>query len=96
MIDPKHDPEPVTDYARRCLNCGKDYGPGRSSRCPHEPVPVTVIACGPSSKTCKCECPDGPCGHVWDGPPRVEGTMESATCSKCGMAAIDHDLWVSP
>lgn len=63
------------------------------------PEPITVISCGPSTKTCKCNCPDGDCEHVWDGKGVEEeleggGGMSSATCSKCGMPAISHDMWV--
>ena len=63
---------------------------------------VTVFSCGPSSETCKCECATGgPCEHQWDGPwEEIQGengvTGGTATCSKCGLRAIDHDLWVAP
>lgn len=57
------------------------------------------ICLGPSSPKCRCECPDGPCEHQWDGEAVDEefeggGGCSSATCSKCGMRAIDHDMWV--
>jgi hypothetical protein len=68
---------------------------------------VTIITCGPGTPKCECQCPDGPCERVWDGSeielisydarhgrPYVSGS--SATCSRCGMGAYDHDLWVSP
>jgi hypothetical protein len=68
---------------------------------------VGFIACGPNTAKCKCQCPDGPCEHVWDGP--VIGLLgydtrlgrpyafgRSSTCSRCGMSAFDHDLRVSP
>lgn len=66
--------------------------------------PVTVFACGPSMRTCKCECPDGPCEHQWDGPwvefkndHDSEGLSGgSSSCSKCGMLSMDHDIWVLP
>ena len=51
---------------------------------------------------CKCSCPDGDCDHVWDGPEEIEryenGNVKSAssTCSKCGMSAMSHDVWVCP
>ena len=58
---------------------------------------VTVFACGPSTGKCKCQCPDGPCEHKWDGKEVQVGPGGwSITCSKCGMAAMDHDLWVMP
>ena len=58
-----------------------------------EPVAVTVFAC-PAG--CVCHCPDGPCGHVWDGPERERyaGRVVSVTCSRCGAWAIDHDARV--
>ncbi len=40
------------------------------------------------------------CGHVWNGEPYYERNIEgetflsSVTCSKCGMTAIDHDMWL--
>lgn len=50
---------------------------------------------------CYCDCPDGPCQHVWDGPEYVEeseggGYMSSVTCSRCGMPAIYHDMRCGP
>ncbi len=56
-------------------------------------------ACGPSTAKCRCQCPDGPCEHKFDGPGE---TIEfdggaggwTATCSHCGMEAMHHDLWV--
>ena len=55
-----------------------------------------VFGCGPSSDQCTCQCPDGPCEHKWDGPVHNEPQMSTATCSKCGELAINHDLWVMP
>ncbi len=51
-------------------------------------------------KICRCECPDGPCEHQWDGP-WVEinlggGGGDSVTCSRCGITAIGHDLRCLP
>jgi hypothetical protein len=65
---------------------------------PKEGDQVTVFFCGPSRGQCKCECATGgPCDHVWDGPEVPFGDRgSSSTCSKCGMTAIDHDLWVCP
>lgn len=69
----------------------------RDGMTPHD----TAIACGPSTPTCRCKCPDGPCEHVFDGP-FIEHRDEdgchtgTATCSRCGMEAIVHDLWVLP
>jgi hypothetical protein len=56
--------------------------------------PVRVFICG--RELCKDGQP-----HSWDGP-GVEsemgggGFMSSTTCSKCGLAAIDHDLMCGP
>jgi hypothetical protein len=59
---------------------------------------VSVHVCGPQSAKCSCECPDGPCEHVWDGElyTSSDGLGESATCSRCGMVAMHHDMWVMP
>lgn len=75
--------------ARLAARCG----------CAAEAIPVTTIhVCGPSRETCRCQCPDGPCEHVWDGPwaESEDGLLQTATCSRCGMWASDHDLWVAP
>lgn len=50
---------------------------------------------------CYCDCPDGPCQHVWDGPEYTEeseggGFMSSVTCSRCGTPAIYHDMRCGP
>lgn len=62
------------------------------------PEDVTVFACGPSAKQCKCECPTGCCEHKWDGPEweSEDGLAGSTTCSRCGAARINHDMWVGP
>ncbi len=68
----------------------------------------TIFACGPQSKTCKCECTrDGLCEHQWDGPEKYvtsEGNITddrntkhiigTVTCSRCGMFAIEHSMWL--
>jgi hypothetical protein len=69
-------------------------------------TPGAVFSCGPSSEKCTCNCPGGPCEHQWDGPWQdlidLDGegneyvSGSSATCSKCGMLCLEHDLWVSP
>jgi len=57
---------------------------------------ITIHTCGPSRKECKCQCPDGPCEHKWDGETVSYGRAYTSTCSKCGMLAIEHSLWVGP
>ena len=59
-------------------------------------LPITAYVCGPSTDTYKCQCPNGPCEHIWDGPIEEydEGRCVSATCSRCGMTAVSHSLWV--
>ena len=59
------------------------------------------ISRGPSSAICLCRCPDGLCEHVWDGPVEESDTegggfYSSATCGKCGMSAMSHDMWCGP
>ncbi len=51
---------------------------------------------GPSSEQCNCNCPDGKCGHKWDGPWRELPDGGTATCSICGMGCDAHDMWVMP
>lgn len=61
--------------------------------------PVTVHLCGPATATCSCSCASGgPCEHQWDGATQTseDGLIGTVTCSRCGMAAIDHDMWVGP
>lgn len=60
-----------------------------------------VLLCGPGNATCRCTCGrDGEriCEHKWDGPAYdSEATgVSSVTCSRCGMSAFSHDMWVMP
>ena len=32
------------------------------------------------------------CGHIWDGAVDEGDNFASATCSRCGMSAISHDM----
>lgn len=52
--------------------------------------------CGPSERPCVCNCPGGACGHIWDGPVKELENGATATCSRCGMEAMSHDIWVAP
>lgn len=62
---------------------------------------VTTFICGPQNATCKCNCPES-CEHKWDGPGvnfewgENGATGNSVTCSRCGMTAFGHDIWVAP
>lgn len=61
---------------------------------------LTVHVCGPSRPTCKCNCPES-CEHVRDGPWQEldfdgGGGGGTVTCSRCGMTAMSHSLWVGP
>lgn len=58
----------------------------------------SLYLCGPQPKTCKCQCPNGPCEHKWDGPVEESdsGLIGSVTCSRCGLWAMDHSMWVGP
>jgi len=72
------------------------------------PQPVTVFSRGPQNQRCACKCPAGPCEHVWDGPSKFvafgarEGSdllvrrLARASCSRCGMDGLTHDLWALP
>lgn len=57
----------------------------------------TVAVCGPTSyPKCICKCPES-CGHVFDGEIIEVGQGSfSVTCSRCGVDAMSHDLWVMP
>ena len=49
--------------------------------------------------SCYCACASGgPCEHKWDGEPYEsdDGAVWSATCSRCGMTAMSHDLRNAP
>lgn len=65
-----------------------------------EELTASFFSCGPGNARCACECGQGgPCGHQWDGEGESViyedgGGMESASCSKCGMLAIDHSMWL--
>jgi hypothetical protein len=47
---------------------------------------------------CYCDCPDGPCQHVWDGPDYTsdDQCMVSVTCSRCGAVCAYHDMRCAP
>lgn len=71
--------------------------PGRELSMVPRPQPITISMCGPSKGKCKCECSTGgPCDHDWDGPEETTEHSSSATCSKCGMSAMSHSMWVGP
>ena len=62
---------------------------------------IVTFVCGPSSRECRCQCPDGPCEHEWTGEVVTrddEGRVRGASmaCSRCGMTAMGHDLVVGP
>jgi len=59
---------------------------------------IQLFVCGPSNAKCRCGCPDGPCEHVWDGAmvELDEWRCVSVTCSRCGITAVSHSLWVGP
>ena len=48
---------------------------------------------------CYCACSNGgPCEHKWDGEgyESEDDGISSATCSRCGMLAFNHDLRNGP
>jgi len=47
-----------------------------------------------SSKKCRCQCPDGDCEHRWNSGAIVFDGVFSASCSRCGMTAMFHDMHV--
>jgi len=57
-------------------------------------VPEGVMVCGPGTVgSCKCNCPES-CEHIWDGERIEDEQVATATCSRCGKWAINHDIWV--
>ena len=48
---------------------------------------MTIFTCGP-------QCVDGTENHKWDGPVVKLQNGGSSSCSRCGMLAIDHSLWM--
>jgi hypothetical protein len=56
---------------------------------------ITIHICGPSTATCRCNCPES-CEHKWDGPTVRFENGASVTCSRCGMDAMSHSLMVMP
>lgn len=49
----------------------------------------------PNPDRCYCACSQGgPCEHKWDGKPYEtdDGSVWSATCSRCGMTALGHNM----
>lgn len=48
---------------------------------------------------CYCACGmGGPCEHQWNGEPyeSADGSVWSATCSRCGMTSMSHSLRTAP
>ena len=61
-----------------------------------EGIPVESLRTNFNPSACYCDCPEGPCEHVWDGPAYENESVSSATCSRCGMTAFSHDMRVAP
>lgn len=60
---------------------------------------VQVFMCGPQSPKCQCRCgPNGKdCEHDFSVSAESEDGLSGwLECSKCGMANMDHDMWVCP
>jgi hypothetical protein len=66
----------------------RDQGWDASSFCVHNDPNRCYCACGSN--------PPGPCEHTWDGPAVEFDSGVSATCSRCGLSAMSHDLRVMP
>lgn len=50
-------------------------------------------------EACYCACGSGgPCEHNWTGDPyeSEDGSIWSATCTRCGMLAYSHSLRTAP
>lgn len=87
--------DPVTKATAPQEECPMCRGSGRV---PINVDPTTVHMCGPSNSKCKCQCPDGPCEHKWDGPWEEfdGGRGGTSTCSRCGTTSLSHALWCGP
>ena len=49
------------------------------------------------ANACYCNCANGgPCEHKWDGPGLDLDNGWTATCSRCGMTAMGHDMRNGP
>lgn len=62
-------------------------------------VPLQSLTSSHRSNACYCACAThGPCEHRWDGPGYTsdDDCCWSATCSRCGTAAMSHDMRVLP
>lgn len=60
-----------------------------------KPVEITIHTCGPSRPGCKCNCPES-CEHDFQGMEDMGDGCFSSVCTKCGMSAMSHDMWVLP
>lgn len=70
--------------ACRC-NCG--YRCGGPGRCPLGALECIAQETGHFERDCE---------HDWTGPAYSDEAMSSATCAKCGMLAINHDIRFGP
>ena len=62
-------------------------------------IPADQVRSTFNSSACYCDCANhGPCEHTWDGEPweSEDRLCASATCSRCGMTAMSHDMRVLP
>lgn len=62
-------------------------------------VPLQSLRSTFNPNACYCACSShGPCEHTWDGEvwESENGREMSATCSRCGMTAMSHDMRFLP
>lgn len=58
-----------------------------------EGIPLQMVRSTFNSDSCYCACSSGgSCEHKWDGPDYESESFSSVTCSRCGVAAISHDM----
>ena len=65
---------------------------------------LTYFACGPGNAKCKCTCGvDGVehvCEHDFQGWQEFRdpdgGGGGTTVCTRCGMTAMSHSMWVGP
>lgn len=62
-------------------------------------IPLQSLRSTFKPNACYCACTTkGPCEHKWDGEgyESEDGSMWSATCSRCGSTAFSHSMRTAP
>jgi hypothetical protein len=59
------------------------------------PSEILFTVSGGGNQTCYCNCPSGPCQHVWTGPWQEYCGIGSVTCARCGQSTTEHSFRTS-